>query len=164
MSYGEPNYTPSEPYTPGPDYSQEVSQQPPHQQPQPFVQHPENDGPIEYDPVGQGLISAGAGIVQAGFSAAGTFLGNLAEEGAAWLGGEDVLAFGEAVADQPSNNLGTGGASTGSDTGSDPGDGSDSTSADYDDQSADDPNMSVDPDMSDPDMCVDPGAGDYSGE
>ena len=163
MSYGEPNYTPAEPYTPGPDYSQESSQQPQSQPHPQFVQHPENDGPIEYDPIGQGLLSAGAGVVSAGFSATGSLLSNLASEGAAWLGGEDVLALGEAAYDQPSN-IGAGGSSPGSDTGSDTGDGSDVPATDSDDQSADDPNMSVDPDTSDTDQCVDPGAGDYNAE
>jgi hypothetical protein len=165
VSNGEPNYTPAEAYTPAPDYSQAASHQPPpnEQQQNYLEQHTKENDAIEYDPVGQGLISAAAGVVQAGFSATGTFLGHLADEAGAWLGGEDVLALGEATLDQPSNT-GAGGSGTGGDTGSDSSDGSDPTATDSDDGSAADPNMSVDPDTSEPNMSVDPGEGDYNAE
>lgn len=165
MSNGEPNYTPAGAYTPGPDYSQEASHQPAqNQQQQNYLeQHTKENDAIEYDPVGQGLISAAAGAVQAGFSATGSLLGHLADEAGAWLGGEDVLALGEATLDQPSNT-GAGGAGTGGDTGSDSGDSSEPAATDSDDGSAADQNMSVDPSADEPNMSVDPGEGDYNAE
>lgn len=156
MSDQEPNYTPNEPYTPGPDPSQLSSQQPPlEQQPaqQPPQQQPEiNDPPIEHDPWGQALVSlpfAAASAIGSAAAEGGSLLESFGEEAVSWVGSELGIAAGEAATEpDPSSggDQGTGGdtgAGGGSSAGGDPGSGDGSESMD-------------------PNMSYDQGAEDYS--